>query len=105
MNNELLPIGSVILLKGATKELMINGYLPVDKETGEVYDYTACVFPEGLLLMDNIALVKADAIEKVLFKGYSTAASQNVLKKLSVISNKAKENPNITKEEIEVLME
>ena len=40
MNNELLPIGSVILLKGATKELMINGYLPVDKETGEVYDYT-----------------------------------------------------------------
>ena len=27
MNDQLLPIGTVILLKGGTKELMITGYL------------------------------------------------------------------------------
>lgn len=104
MNNQLLPIGSVVLLKGGTKELMINGYLPVDKNTGEIYEYSACLFPEGLLLVDEIALIKADAIEKVLFKGYTTAASENVLKKLTRINNMVKENPNISKEQIETLM-
>lgn len=105
MNDQLLPIGTVILLKGGTKELMITGYLPVDKETGEIYDYNACLFPEGLLSLDNIALVHADAIEKVLHKGYTTAASENVMKKINTINKKVKENPNITKEEIESLME
>ena len=38
-----LPLGSVVLLKGAKKKLMINGYATIDiKKKDKVYDYSGC---------------------------------------------------------------
>jgi hypothetical protein len=43
-----LPIGSVVRLNGGEKKLMILGYLRYSKASKiEVYDYTACLYPEG----------------------------------------------------------
>ena len=44
---DLLPIGSVVLLKDATKKLVIIGVLQVNAEQNKMYDYLAVPYPEG----------------------------------------------------------
>ncbi len=49
MRDKYLPIGTVVGLKGASKKLMIIGYLPVTSEN-QIFDYTACTYPEGVVI-------------------------------------------------------
>lgn len=69
MNNKELPIGTVVLLKGGLKKVMITGYSSISEEgSDKVYDYNGCIFPEGL--MENVfCLFDASQIEEVFFKG------------------------------------
>ena len=71
MENNFLPIGSIVLLKGASKKVMITGFLckEQDKE-GELYDYIGCPYPEGIISFDKNALFNNSQIEKVICKGY-----------------------------------
>lgn len=63
-----LPIGSVVLLENGTKMVMVIGY-GVKKE--KLYDYTGCLYPEGLLSSDQVILFEHEDIKSVIFKGYS----------------------------------
>jgi len=66
-----LPIGSVVLLKGGTHEIMINGYFQVEKgQENKIYDYRGCPYPEGITEEKGIPLFNNDQIEKVVFTGY-----------------------------------
>lgn len=66
-----LPVGSVCLLKGASKKLMISGFCAVDsEEPDKIYDYSGCMYPEGFLKSDQTALFNHDQIEKVYHIGY-----------------------------------
>ena len=48
MEKEFLPVGSVVLLKGGTKRVMVTGFCSVDNDdTTKIYDYTGCLYPEG----------------------------------------------------------
>ena len=70
MEERFLPIGTVVRLKGATKRLMIIGFCAIAKEDqAKVYDYSACMFPEGLLSSDQTAVFNHDQIEKVFYMG------------------------------------
>jgi len=87
MENEVgekfLPIGTVVLLKGGKKELMIISYCIVpsgeayDKNgkidvTDKMFDYGACVYPEGMITSDQLFAFNHEQIEKVIFMGYET---------------------------------
>ena len=87
--SQLLPIGSVVLLKNANKELMITSYymtaLPENKETEEfnesmVYDYGGCRYPEGIMTSNSIILFNHNQIDKVLYEGLKTEELENNLK-------------------------
>ena len=41
------PLGSVVLLKNGTKRVMIYGRKQILASTGELFDYVACLYPEG----------------------------------------------------------
>ena len=70
MKEKFLPIGSVVLLKGATKKLMITGYCSaVPAEPNKTYDYVSCLFPEGNLAGDDVALFNHEQIEKIVYLG------------------------------------
>ena len=75
MNKKLekyLPIGTIVLLKGATKRLMITGFCAVDEEeNNKIYDYVGCMYPEGVLSNDETALFNNDQIDKIYFFGLS----------------------------------
>ena len=54
MNKKFLPIGTVVLLKGGVKKLMITGFMSVEKENiNKAYDYCGCLYPEGVLSSNN----------------------------------------------------
>ena len=73
MNSDInvLPIGSVVLLKEATKRIMITGYASVSPDTGDkVYDYSGCVYPEGFVDYDEVFVFDHSQIQEVFFLGY-----------------------------------
>ena len=76
MKNELLPIGSVVLLEGGTKKIMINGYFVVEGSNKKVWDYRGCPFPEGILESSGVELF--DKEHEVI----------DFLDKLEIIKNK-----------------
>ena len=41
-----LPLGSIVLLKGAKKRLMIYGRKQKEADTDEIWDYIGCLYPE-----------------------------------------------------------
>ena len=73
MNNigeRYLPIGTVVMLKGGTKRLMIIGFCSFAGENESVmYDYSACMYPEGVLTTDQTALFNHDQIESIYYTG------------------------------------
>lgn len=73
---ELLPIGSVVLLKEAKKSLMIIGTRQVD-EDGNEYDYISCIFPEGYINAETFFMFNHEDIENVFFVGCINAESQS----------------------------
>ena len=81
MNNKFLPIGSVVMLKQATKRVMIIGY-KVSNDGINIYDYSACLYPEGLLSQENILCFNHEDIDKIYNIGYSDIEQQNFINRL-----------------------
>lgn len=84
-NNKYLPIGTVVILKEATKSIMITGYL--QKEVGQnnrFYDYVGCLYPEGYIAANKNLLFDHVQIDKVLFKGYETEEQNEFFKQIEV---------------------
>ena len=59
---EILPLGSVVTLKDANKRLMIAGRLQKETSTGQVFDYSAVLWPEGMVSSDKVYLFNEDDI-------------------------------------------
>ena len=65
-----LPLGSIVLLKGAKKRLMIYGRKQKEADTDEIWDYIGCLYPEGNIRVDQNFLFNHEQIEKVYCVGY-----------------------------------
>lgn len=70
MKEKYLPIGTVVLLKDATKHLMITGYCSsTPEEPNKFYDYVGLLFPEGALAGESVALFDHDQIGSIIHMG------------------------------------
>ncbi len=69
MYKDLLPIGSVVLLKGGNKRVMICGRIQTRTGEEKIYDYSACYFPEGIVDPSNMFFFDRDAIDVIFFIG------------------------------------
>jgi len=79
---KLLPIGSVVKLKGAEKCLMIFGLRQTDSQTNEEYDYIAVMYPEGNLGEHLRFMFNHEDIEEIVFTGYESDEHKSFLGKL-----------------------
>ncbi|MFC0237251.1 DUF4176 domain-containing protein [Fictibacillus phosphorivorans] len=70
-NQNLLPNGSIVLLTGANKKLMIYGrkQLVISDEEIE-YDYISVPYPEGHINEEHTYVFNHSDIEKIIFRGY-----------------------------------
>lgn len=71
MNRDLLPIGTVVILNGTEKALMVCGYCPTSPaRPGYVYDYSGFPYPEGCLDPLKVYQFDGEDIAAVLALGY-----------------------------------
>lgn len=68
---QLLRIGSIVLLKGGNKKLMIYGKNQIRDKDSKEYDYLACLFPEGNLSSELNVFFNHGDIEKIFYNGYN----------------------------------
>lgn len=62
---ELLPIGTIILLKNIDKKIMIYGKNVIRVETNTKYDYLGCLYPEGYIGEEHNIFFNHDYIKKI----------------------------------------
>ncbi len=67
---EFLPVGSVVMLNGGNKRVMICGRIQAQAGTDVIYDYSACYYPEGILDPKSMFFFNRGDIETVYFRGY-----------------------------------
>lgn len=69
--DRVLPIGTVVLLKGATARLMIIGYqrMSADESDKMIYDYCGCPYPEGYMSPEKTAIFNHDRIDRIISMG------------------------------------
>jgi hypothetical protein len=74
MKEKYLPIGTVVLLKGGTKKVMITSYLifSTGKDTKEkkMFDYGGCPYPEGIIESNYAVGFDHAQIDKIIHLGY-----------------------------------
>ena len=68
---DLLPIGSVVLLKGGEKCLMIIGVVQTNPNDGKQYDYLACLYPEGFIGLEYAYLFNHEEIDRIDAEGFT----------------------------------
>ena len=78
MKERFLPIGTIVVLEDGTKPLMITGYCIIpnskaeDQTKIEMYDYSSCPYPEGIMDSDVAIVFNHDQIENILYLGYES---------------------------------
>ncbi len=70
MYKDLLPIGSVVLLKEAKTRLMITGRIIASEKNDKIYDYSGCIYPLGITDNEGFYFFNRDDIERVYFIGF-----------------------------------
>jgi len=76
LKKELLPLGSVVVLKEGTKEVMIFARKKRIEEDTKIYDYVACLYPEGYIPYGQSYFFDHAKIDKVLHMGFVNEAEK-----------------------------
>lgn len=88
MIKDLLPIGTVVLLKGGIKKLVIMGIKQADVEKPDTeFDYVGVLYPEGYLGSDTLYLFNHTDINDIIFKGYSNPERTEFLQTVEQLYN------------------
>jgi len=82
----MLPLGSIVLLKGAQKKLMIYGRKQIQMESNTLYDYLGVVYPEGYIDPNYTFLFNHEDIDTIEFTGYSNDEEKKFQKLLAEAS-------------------
>ena len=79
---ELLPVGSIVLLKEAKRKVVIIGFAVVEDGSKEIWDYLGAPYPIGVLSNDKNLIFNRNQIEKVVFIGYSDDEDKDLRKEI-----------------------
>ncbi len=88
--NELLPIGSVVILKNAIKRLMIFGVGQTNTADNKEYDYIGVMYPEGNMGEGSQYLFNHDDIQEVFYRGFEDDERDGFIERLQNFYEKNK---------------
>ena len=78
-----LPNGTVVLLKGGEKKIMIYGRRQKRVTDEHEYDYIACLYPEGNINEDYMYLFNHEDIKEIVFRGFEDDERSEFISKLA----------------------
>ena len=67
-----LPIGSVVVLNNGGQPVMIYGRKQIQQQNEILWDYVACLYPEGNLGEEYNVFFNNEDINQILFTGFQT---------------------------------
>ena len=88
MDKSFLPLGSIVLLKDATRKIVIVGYLVKEESNNKYWDYLGAPYPLGVIDPNKNLLFDREQIDKVVFTGYSDEEGKKVI---DFLNEKSKE--------------
>ncbi|MCM1577915.1 MAG: DUF4176 domain-containing protein [Ruminococcus sp.] len=92
MFKDLLPLGSVVLVKEALKKAVIIGYKQIGaKDPNKIYDYVSVVYPIGSFGAESQFLFNHSDIQDIIFTGYKNPEFDEMIEALE---KKAEEDPD-----------
>ena len=80
---ELLPIGSIVLLKDGKKKLMTFGVKQTDANTKKEYDQIGVLYPEGNIGEGGQFLFNHADIEEIFFTGFEDEEREKFIDNLA----------------------
>ncbi len=96
----LLPIGSIVRLKGSTGKAMIMGYAQrMVSQPDSFYDYAGCRFPQGIIGPDKTLFFNQEAVEQVYYVGYMDGKSGPFLEEAEKIIREQREKKGSSENE------
>lgn len=79
-----LPVGTVVMLKGGKKRAMITGFCSIsDEDKSKLFDYSGCLYPEGVISSNQTLLFDHEQIEKVYHLGLVDEEEKQFKEKLN----------------------
>lgn len=78
------PIGTVVILEGGDRPLMIYGRKQLQASSELIWDYVACLYPEGNISDEYTFFFQQEEIEKVLHIGYDSPYEKKMQRLLNV---------------------
>ena len=94
--DRVLPIGTVVLLKGAEKRLMIVGYQRMNAvDASKVFDYCGCIFPEGFMTPDEATVFDHSQIDRIIFMGFQNLPQIEFSERLKNVIRKRENGENV----------
>ena len=82
-----LPIGTVVLLKDSNKRIMIIGVKQKQVGSDKIWDYSACLYPEGILDPERLFLFDTEQIERLYFIGFQDGEGMAFLSKINQLED------------------
>ncbi len=79
---ELLPIGSVVLLEGGQKRVMVFGVKQTNRDDNLEYDYIGVMYPEGNVEEVGQFLFNHEDIDQVFFRGFEDPEREEFIEHL-----------------------
>jgi hypothetical protein len=90
--NDLLPIGTVVLLDIIAQPLMVYGRMQQQADKEGVWDYVACPYPQGHISEETNVFFNHVQIKQVIFKGFESEGEQLMKEKLKSLSTRNDSN-------------
>ena len=82
--DKFLPIGTVVMLRGGKKRIMITGFCGSDKEhEDKIFDYAGCLYPEGMISSSQTLLFNHNQIGKIYYFGLRDEEEKQFKEKLN----------------------
>ncbi|WP_088840817.1 DUF4176 domain-containing protein [Listeria sp. ILCC797] len=82
-NTTFLPLGSIVIVKGNTKKIMViaRGLATFIENEAKYFDYGACLYPEGMM-GDSLIYFNNEDIQKIVVEGFSDDDNELMLDNL-----------------------
>lgn len=91
MFENMLPVGSVVLLKNAVKKTVIIGYMQIgERDKTKLHDYVGIMYPFGTLGVESQFLFDHKDIQDIIFTGYKNSEFEEMI---AALEKEAEDNP------------